>query len=169
MTQLYVLADEYRAAAETLSNLDLDAQTIADTLEGLSGELEQKATATAMVVRNMTSLAAQIKDAESAMASRRKALEARAEHLTKYLHDCMVHSGKQVIECPYFAMTIKKNPPAVVITAPDLIPEEFMKKADPPPPAPDKAAIKKAIEAALKEEKDFPGAHLSQGTRLEIR
>ncbi len=169
MTQLYVLAEEYRAAADTLSNLDLDAQTIADTLEGLSGELEQKATATAMVIRNMASLASQIKEAEASMAARRKSLEARVEHLTKYLHDCMVHSGKQVIECPYFAMTIKKNPASVVITAIDLIPPEFMKQPEPPPPTPDKAALKEAIKKALEEKKEFPGAHLSQGTRLEIR
>jgi hypothetical protein len=165
MTQLYVLANEYKAAADTLSNLDLDAQTIADTLEGLSGDLEQRAAATAMVARNMSSLAAQIKEAEAAMAARRKSLESRAEHLTKYLHDCMVHAGKQAIECPYFALTIKKNPPAVVINEPGLIPVEFMRTPEPPPPSIDKVAIKDA----LKDGKEVPGAHLQQATRLEIK
>lgn len=37
MTALYLIAAEYRNAAEQLANLDLDPQTVADTLEGMSG------------------------------------------------------------------------------------------------------------------------------------
>ena len=40
MTALYELAAEYRADAEKLADMDLDEQTLADTLEGLGGELE---------------------------------------------------------------------------------------------------------------------------------
>jgi hypothetical protein len=165
MTQLYILANEFKDAADTLSNLDLDAQTIADTIEGLSGELEQKAVATAMVARNMAGLAAQIKEAESAMYARRKSLEARSEYLVKYIHDCMSHAGVQSIESPHFALKIKKNPALVVIDCPDLIPSEYMKIPEPQPPTIDKVAIKEA----LKDGKEIPGAHLQQLTRLDIK
>ena len=40
MTQLYIIAQEYKDAADKLADLDLDAQTIADTLEGLAGDLD---------------------------------------------------------------------------------------------------------------------------------
>lgn len=165
MTALYVLAQEYRDAAEKLADLDLDPQTIADTLEGMAGDLEVKATNTAMVVRNMQALAQQIKEAEAAMASRRKALEARAERLTQYLLANMQHAGIQKIESPYFTLSVKSNPAAVVINEPGLIPAEFMRQPEPPPPAPDKTAIKEALKAG----REVPGAHLAQGQRLEIK
>lgn len=165
MTALYVLAQDYRAAAEKLADLDLDEQTIADTLEGLSGDLEVKAVNTAMVARNMQGLAAQIKEAEQAMAARRKALEGRAERLTAYLLANMQHAGISKIESPHFCLSIKSNPAAVVINEPGLIPAEFMRQPEPPPPSPDKTAIKEAIKAG----KEVPGAHLAQGVRLEIK
>lgn len=165
MTALYVLAQDYRAAAEKLADLDLDEQTIADTLEGLSGDLEVKAVNTAMVARNMQGLAAQIKEAEQAMAARRKALENRAERLTAYLLTNMQHAGISKIESPHFCISIKNNPAAVVINEPGLIPAEFMRQPEPPPPVPDKTAIKEALKAG----KEVPGAHLAQGVRLEVK
>lgn len=165
MTALYALAAEYRAAAEKLADLDLDEQIIADTLEGMAGELEVKATNTAMVVRNMQALAAQIKEAEAAMAARRKSLESRAEGLMRYLLTNMQMAGIQKIDSPYFTLSVKNNPGSVVINEPRLVPAEFMRQPDPPPPAPDK----KAIAEALKAGRDVPGCHLVNGQRLEIK
>lgn len=165
MTALYNIAAEYREAAEKLSDLDLDEQTIADTLEGMSGELEVKATNVAFFARNLESLAASIKDAEAGMAARRKALENRAARMRDYLLNCMQLAGVQKIEGPYFKLAQRENPPAIIIDEPGLIPAEFMRQPDPPPPAPDKTAIKEALKAG----KEVPGAHLARGVRLEIK
>jgi hypothetical protein len=165
MTALYLLAGEYRAAAEKLVDLDLDEQTIADTLEGMSGELEVKATSTAMVVRNLQASSAAIKEAEQAMAARRKAIDARAERLNAYLLANLQLAGIQKVESPHFCIAIKANPASVVINEPGLIPAEFMRQPEPPPAAPDKVAIKEALKAG----KEVPGAHLANGVRLEIR
>lgn len=165
MTALYNIAAEYREAAEKLSDLDLDEQTIADTLEGMSGELEVKATNVAFFARNLESLAASIKEAEAGMAARRKALENRAARMRDYLLNCMQLAGVQKIEGPYFKLAQRENPPAVIIDEPGLIPAEFMRQPDPPPPAPDKTAIKEALKAGT----EVPGAHLARGVRLEIK
>jgi hypothetical protein len=165
MTALYLLAQEHRAAADRLADLELDEQTVLDTLEGMGGELEAKATNVAMFIRNLEATAVAIKDAEGAMAARRKALEARAKRLHEYLLTNMQFAGIQRIESPYFTLAIRSNPPSVVIDEPGLIPAQFMKQPEPPPPAPDKTAIKVAIKAG----EDVPGAHLEQGVRLEIK
>lgn len=165
MTALYVLAQEHRAALEKLLSLDLDEQVVADTLESLSGDLEQKAISTAMFARNIEALASSIKEAEMGMAARRKALENRAERLQAYLLDSMNLAGIRKIESPYFCLSIKANPAAVVISAPDLIPDEFMTTPEPPPPAPDKKKIKAALQSSI----DVPGASLKKGERLEIK
>jgi uncharacterized secreted protein with C-terminal beta-propeller domain len=166
MTQsLYVLAGEYLAVANKLSDSDLPAEVINDTLEGLSGDLETKATNVAMFIRNLETTAEQIKLAEKTMAERRKAIENKAESIRRYLKDNMQRTGISKIECPYFALAIKKNPPSVVIDDVEAIPAEFMVTPAPPPPAPDK----KAIAEKLKNGEEVPGCRLEQGERLEIK
>jgi hypothetical protein len=165
MTALYVLAQDYRATADKLADMDLDEQTIADTLDGMSGDLEVKATNTAMFVRNLEAGAAAIKDAEAQMAARRKAIENRAARIKDYLLANMMVAGVQKIECPLFKLSVRENPPAVEIYEPGLIPAEFMRQPEPPPPAIDKTAIKEAIKAG----REVAGCKLTRGVRLEIR
>lgn len=162
---LYQLADMYLADLQKLADMDMDEQTVADTLEGLSGELEVKATNVAMFARNLEASAEAIKTAEAQMAARRKAIENRAGRIRQYLKENMERVGILKIEGPHFALAIKKNPPAVQVEAVELVPMEFFKPVLPPPPALDK----KAVAEALKAGKDVPGCKLEQGTRLEIK
>jgi len=164
MSALYELAAEYRTACAKLADLDLDDQTIADTLEGLSGDLEVKAQNVAMFAKNLEATAAAIKEAEGQMAARRKAIENRAAGMRAYLLANMQHAGILKIESPYFKIAVRENPPAVEVFEPDLIPAQFMRQPEPPPPTPDKTAIKTALQAGL----DVPGAKLSRGVRLDI-
>ena len=164
MTALYELAASYRALADKLHDLDLDDQTIADTLESESGDLIEKGTNVAKVFRNMEALADQIKQAEQQMASRRKALEKRAASLKQYLHANMEKAGISKIESPWFVVSIRKNPASVVIDAESEIPSDYMREI-PASYSPDKAAIKSAIQDGV----IVPGCHLEQSTRLEIK
>jgi hypothetical protein len=164
MTALYLLANEYRAAAMTLADMDLDAQTIADTLEGLSGDLEVKAQNVALMCRGMEANAEACKQWAKEAADRAKAIEARAARLRDYLQRCMEATGIQKIEGPGVALSFRKST-AVAIDEPALIPAEYMRTPEPPPAAPDKASI----AAALKAGKDVPGARLEQRQTLQIR
>jgi hypothetical protein len=162
---LYTLADQYQQAAERMADLDLPEEVVADTLEGMAGEIEVKATNVAMFVRNLEAGAEAIKEAEARMAARRKAIENRAKRIRAYLQGQMERTGITKIECPYFKLAVRDNPPAVVIDQEGSIPERFMRTPEPPPPAPDK----KAIADALKAGEEVPGAHLERGKRLEIK
>jgi len=160
---LYLIADEYLQAVNALSDLDLPDEVVADTLESLQYPLEQKATNVAMFVRNLEATAEAIKEAESEMAKRRKALESRAANVREYLKANMIRAGISKIECPLFKLAIRDNPPSVVIDG--VVPAEFMRQPEPPPPAPDK----KAISEALKAGQHVPGAHITRTQRLEIK
>lgn len=164
MNSLYAIAAEYKAAAEKLHDLDLDEQTIADTLEGMSGELEVKAQNVAFVIRNAESMAEQIKQAEDAMAKRRKAFENRATKLRSYLLENMVATGKASIECPYFKLAIRNNPESVVIDAESQIPQDYMREI-PATYSPDKGLIKQSLKNGV----DVPGCHLSRTQSLSIK
>lgn len=162
---LYEISNTYREAAEKLVDMELPPEAIKDTLDGLGGELQVKATNVAMCVKNLEGLAAQIKEAESQMAHRRNVLENRAESIREYIKTCMESAGITEISCPYFTLKPKKNPPAVEILDEQLIPKDFMKQPEPPPPSPDKKALLEHMKAG----NSVDGARLIQRTRLDIR
>ena len=164
MTALYLLSQQYRAAAEQLANLDLDAQTVTDTLESLSGDLEAKSQAVGHMVRIMEADAEAIKQWAKDASERAKSVQARADRLREYLSANMLACGLTKVDGPGIALSFRKSS-SVVINEPALIPAKFMRQPEPPPPAPDKVAIGAALKTGI----DVPGAHLESKQNLQIR
>lgn len=162
---LYELAAAYRADLDKLNDLDLPPEVIADTIEGMGGDIQEKCTNVGFVIRNMEALAAQINEAEQAMAARRKALESRAEHVREYLLRNMQACQISKIESPYLTLSVLTNPPKVVIDDPEQVPDEYWRQ----PPVPLPELDKKAIAAAIKAGQTVAGAHIESGVRLSIK
>lgn len=162
---LYTIAQEHRAMVDRLMETQDDAAAIADTIEAESWPLELKAQNTAFAIKQLEALAMSVKQVEQEISERRKRIEKRAESVKEYLKQCMEIAGMTKIECPQFQIAIQKNPASIDIFEPALIPSEFMRQPEPPPPAPDKGAIKAAIQNG----KEVPGATIKQGTRLVIK
>ncbi len=165
MSALYQLAADYKEAAERLSESGLDEQTITDTLEGLSGDLEWKAIHLAKIIRNIEAETAAIREAVDDMVKRANTEEAKANRLRKYLKDCLQQADLRKVSCPFFVISVKATPAAVVIDDEKMIPGNWMVWPPLPPPRPNKRLIAEAIKAGEK----VPGAHLETGTRLEIK
>lgn len=165
---LYQVASEYRQAADTLAELDLDEVTLTDTLESINGDLTTKSQNVAFVIKNLEAAAQQISVAVEAMNARAQALEKRAERVREYLLQNMLMAGVQKIECPYFKLAVRDNPPKVIVDDEKQIPMSYMTDPAPPPPPPAKPD-KKLIAKALKDGFDVPGCRLEQGKRLEIK
>ena len=162
---LYQIADEYLQAVERLSDMDLDEQTISDTLEGLQGDMETKVINVSKFIKNIEASADAMKHAEAQIKSRREAVEKRIDRMKHYLKFHMERTGISKIDSPWFKVAIRTNPPSVVIDAAPAIPCEFYVYPEAPQPYPDKKAIAKAI----KDGQDVPGAHLEQSTRVDIK
>lgn len=162
---LYELTSEYLEASNALQNLDLDDETIRDTLEGLQFPVEQKCQNVAFIIRNMEVLADQIKQAEQQMAARRKAIENRAANVREYLLRNMERCEISKIESPYFKISIRNNPASVVVDDAGQIPCEFYRYPEAPPPTPDKKLIKEAIESGI----DVAGVHLERTKSIQIK
>jgi hypothetical protein len=162
---LFEIAQEYRAITDVLMDAGVDEQTLSDTLEAEAWPLELKAQNYGFVIRNLEATADAIKAAEAQMAARRKSMENRARALLERLKTGMEIAGVNELSCPQFQIKIKKNPPSIDIWDEKQIPVEYLKTPEPPPPTPDKTALKAAIASGL----DIPGARMVQGTRLEIK
>ncbi len=164
MTSLFNLVTEYRETCDKLADLDLDAQTIADTLEGEQWSVQVKAQNVALVALSLESMAAAIKEREQALKQRREAIEKRREHLMQYLSDNLARAGIEKVEEPDVRLTWRKSE-AVEVEDASMIPAEYMAAPPPPDPKPDKAAIKAAIKAG----KDVPGARIEVRRNLQIK
>lgn len=165
MTSLYELAHDYAELERLAESGELDPKMIADTLEGLAGTIEVKTINVAKFVRNLRVIAAAKREAGKAMLAGGDRLDKRADSLEQYLLMNLQFIGLQKVESPELTVSIRKNPPAVVIDDEAQVPQEYIVVPPPPAPRPDREAIKRA----LKDGADVPGCRLTQGERLEIR
>jgi hypothetical protein len=164
MTALYFIANEYRADLAKLQALDLDEQTLTDTLESMGGDLEIKAQNVALFARSLDAEAAAVKQWAKDASARAKAIDARAERLREYLANCMTACGIDKISGPAITLSFRASS-AVVIDGVDLVPAEFMRQQPAPAPEPDKTAIAAAIKAGA----EVPGAHLEHRRSLQVK
>jgi len=162
--KLYEVTDIYLRALKGLEDSDLPENVVLNTLDALEGALEVKATNVAAYFQNLEAEANAIKNAETRMAKRRKAIESRVEWLRHYLKTNMDRCGITEIKSPEFVLKIVKNPPMMVIDHQDAIPEQFM-RIIPETREPDKNALKEALKTG----EVIPGAHLETQTRLSIK
>ena len=167
MTALYVLSSQYAALADKLDRLELDEQTIADTIEssGLVDDIQTKAQGVLMVAAESTKYVPLIELEIQRLKDLKATRERVAAGLRDYLKSCMESAGIEKIECPLWKVTIQKNPPAVEVFDPLSIPAAYMTDPKPPAPAPDKALIKQAIKDGF----EVPGARMTQSSRLAIK
>lgn len=163
---LYELTSEYTELLAMLEDPEMDEQVIADTLEGLSGEIEAKADGYARVIKQMDADSKAIKAEEERLYNRRKSLENRISYLKNRLQFAMELTGSTKIKTELFNIGITKNPAKVVIDDPSRIYEGFL---IPQEPKIDTAAIKNE----LKDPEAAPIwdgiAHLEQSESLRIR
>ena len=165
MARLYELTEQYAAVAELMDDESVDEQVIADTLESIDGEIEDKADNYARMIRNMLSDAEAIKVEEYRLSSRRRSLETRAAYLKTTLQENMAFIGKTSFKTELFSFNIQKNggkQPLTITENLDDIPMRFLIQQ---PPLPDKEAIR-----SLLEQKEVEWATLEpRGESLRIR
>ena len=164
MSNLFSLAAEYKAVADKLHDSELDEQTIFDTLESMSGELESKATNVGFVIRNLEGMADQIKQAEDAMKKRRQSIDNQVKRLKAYLLANLQTAGISKVESPYFVLSVRNNPESVVVDAESQIPPDYMREI-PATYEPDKNLIKQAIKDGF----EVPGCHLTKTQSVQIK
>lgn len=89
--------------------------------------------------------------------ARRKRRAQNAERLEQYVIACMERAGVREIEGDTVTFKLGAARGTVEIVDESLVPDEYRKRPDPPPP------LKSLIGAALKNGKDVPGAQLREG------
>jgi len=153
-TPLYEITAKHRDLALLGEESEDMAQAVADTMELIEGEFEDKALSLVNAMKNMGAGVPSI-DAEIArLTARKKPIENNQKHMAKYLQTNMEASGISKIECPLFTITLAKGRDIVSVDDEGAIPAEYMNYKTSASP------MKKEILSALKEGESIEGVSL---------
>ena len=166
---LHGLTGAYLLAQQQLMTLDLDPQTIADTLESLEGDVAVKSLRVIAIAQQYDAFAKAIVERADAMAKRAIVAKERAEGLRAYVLESLKAAGFQGgdrIESPEISLRLQNNPAKVVIDNEGEVPKFYWRTPERPPQQTD-AIDKKALLEDLKAgPARFPGVRLVVETRL---
>lgn len=166
--QLYAIADEYIAALKTLESWadagTISVESVADTLDGMAGDVEAKATNVIAYARSLELESNAIREAFAPMLERAHQLDKKSEWMRAYVKAQMERTGITEIKSPYFVIKLKDNPGKVIVDCEAGLPPSCWREI-PATREPDKKAIKAMIEAG--EHVEF--AHLERTKRLEVK
>lgn len=170
MASLYEINQTYKAFLDQIASSDIPEEAIADTLEALDGEFDDKADNIACYIKSLLSDAQAIKAEEDALAERREAKKHKADSLQNYLYQQFKLRGKDKLETPRNVLKIRKNPPSVLIDDEAAFIEWAKTQNDTDmltikDPAINKTAVKNALKAGTK----VPHAQLVAGEKLSIK
>ena len=161
--KLYEVVQEYRAQLDALAELDLDAQTYADTLESMDGDLRDKLRAVIAYSLDLEIEATGAAAASKRMKERAESLDNRVKWLREYALRAMEATGLGDISTDEWAAKVAKKPPSVVIADGIELPAEYVRTTV--KTEPDKAALKAALTAGAV----VPGVSLVAGHRLALK
>lgn len=138
---------------------------VSDKLEQLEMERDKKIENAALAVKNMTAEVNAIKAEEKALYERRKALENRTESFKRFLMMALTRADgtHEKFSTCRAAVSVKFNPPSVVISDEAILPHEFMREKI--TVSPDKAQIKEVLMRGI----EIPGASIERGRSVVIR
>ncbi len=168
---LYTIADDYRHAfnhlTELLEETDFDAeskkQIVQDSLSDLIGDFETKALNVAGFINNIKLELEAVKTAEIRFINRKKTLENKIQYLSDYLFIQCLKTGSTQIKSSELIISIKNNPPKVIIDNENSIPDIYKKVIE------TVNISKSAIATAIKNGLEVNGAHLESSQRLDIK
>ena len=169
MNTLYELSTQYVDLLNAIESGDIPEEAISDTLEGLSGELDEKIDSCACIVKQLDGEAAAIKAEKATLADRQSVKEHQRDRLKDYIRQAMQLAGKKKVETSRNCVSVGKAQPKAVITDLDALqsrkdvwrPYDYSKEANV-----DKTSLKTLLQAG----EFIPGAALQDGApRLTIK
>ena len=155
---LYELSQNYLA----VQDMDLEPETLKDTLDSIEEAIEVKAENIAKWIRNLEADKKAFEEEEKRFKEKKQAADNRIKSLKLYLEDNMRLTGKTKFKAGFFSFAIQNNPPSVEVFDEALIPKQFLIEQ---PAKIDRAGIKELLKAG----EEVPGAELKHSSGLRIR
>lgn len=107
--RLYELTNDYRTLMEEIDAGNIPEDAIADTLEAITGSIEEKADSIACILKSIEVEIAAFKAEEDRLCARRKAKQAAHDRLKAYLSGHLLAAGIDKVETPRNKITFLKS------------------------------------------------------------
>lgn len=107
--KLYELTAAYNRLQDDIESGNIPEDAIADTLEAVQGEFDEKVDNIACLIKNLKTEAEGIKAEEQALAERRRIKENRIKSLTEYLSEALISAGKRNLETARNALSFRRS------------------------------------------------------------
>lgn len=163
MATLYQLDSLTQELLDKAEDGLLDPETLADTMDSLEGEYEEKFDGYGKVIAQLKA------DAEAAMAESKRlaerahVLQNNRKQMLLRLQNSMEKRSQRRVKAKLFTFSIRNNPVKLVIDDQDNLPKDFMDHIDKWEPN------NPRIKDALKQNIAVSGAHLEQGQSLVVK
>ena len=157
---LYELTGEYVELLEMMDSAD--PETLADTLDAIGGEIEDKADGYAKVIREAEGDVKKIETEIERLIRKKQTINNNIKYMKERLQNAMEVTGKRKFKTPLFSFGIQKIPPSVMVTDMASVPEQFWIPQDP-------MLDKTALKNYLKVNGETEYARLMQTESLRIR
>ncbi len=116
MPHLYELTDQMKGLQLLIDDGEMSADDLADTLEGLAGDLVAKGKDVLLFMANLAGDIAAFDSEIKRMNARKKAMQNNHDWLKHYLKSNMIECGITKIESPVFTATLRKPTKMAEIT-----------------------------------------------------
>lgn len=160
---LYELSEAYQNVQNLIDEESPD-QDIVNALTVIEGQIEVKAVNIANLIKSLEAEVEVIKAEEKRLKQRRESRENAAKSVKQYLQIAMESVGKDKIKVATRTISIQNNPPSLIITDKDAIPQKYLTLV-PEYYETRNDEIKEDLKAGAK----IPGAELTRGRSLRIR
>ena len=162
---LYELSDTYKNFLDLVEAGEIPDEAIADTLESLAGDLEEKADNTACAIKGYLAEATAMEAEAKVLKDRAESKKRRAEALKNYLSGALLSAGITKMETARNAMSFRKS------TSVYIHDEEDFKQRHPELVKTEvKVTIPKSeIAKLLKDGTEIYGAELRSNQNLQIK
>ena len=162
MSTLYQLTGEYLQLLEMMQDPDLDPQTLADTMEGLTGEIEIKAENYAIVIDDLQTESAKFRKEAARLLKHADRLDANADRMKENLMQSMIATGREKFKSEHYRFSVVGNGGVKPLKFTGEVPEEYMRMK----PEVDNKKIREALDAG----QTLSFAHLEErGKHLSIK
>lgn len=166
--KLYEIANAYIDLCQAIENGEIPDEAIADTLEAVGGELEEKADNICCVLKSIDAEVKAIKEEEQKLAERRKSKEKSYDRLKQYLSDTLISANRKKIETARNVISFRKSEQLninedaflkwAIANRPDLVTISQVARLE-------KAMIKNELRSGS----TIPGAYIVEKQNIQIK